>query len=114
MQVHQELDDQILEQLLDPGAPASLRLIACETILSQEKDTLLKTAAVVGLQWGAYKLIAPEKVAAAHEALCALFTAGKIAPVIFGKKFGFEHLLDGMDALSSREAFGKVIVGAGR
>src|SRR5207253_7990838 len=50
MQVHQELDDALLEQLLDPGTPASLRLIACETILSQEKETLLRTAAVAGLK----------------------------------------------------------------
>ncbi len=73
---------------------------------------LLKTAAVVGLQWGAYKLIAPEKVEAAHRALCDLFTAGKIKPVIFDRRLGFEQLLDGLDALSSREAFGKVVLTA--
>jgi hypothetical protein len=50
MQVHQELDDQLLEQLLDPGTPAPLRLIACETILSQEKDSMLRDAAVSGLK----------------------------------------------------------------
>src|ERR1019366_4380511 len=50
MQVHQELDHELLEQLLDPGTPATLRLIACEAILSHEKDVLLKTAAVSGLK----------------------------------------------------------------
>lgn len=71
---------------------------------------LLKTAAVVGLQWGAYKMFAPEKVEAAHRELGAMFTAGKIKPVVYEKRFGFERLLDAMDALSSREAFGKVVV----
>jgi hypothetical protein len=50
LQVHQELDDQLLEQLLDPGTPASLRLIACETILSQDKVSILQTAAQSGLK----------------------------------------------------------------
>lgn len=71
---------------------------------------LLKTAAVVGLQWGAYKLFAPEKVEAAHRELGALFTAGKINPVVYEQRFGFEQLVDAMDALSSREAYGKVVV----
>jgi HEAT repeats len=50
LQVHQELDNQLLEQLLDSGTPATLRLIACETILSQEKDSMLRTAAIAGLK----------------------------------------------------------------
>jgi hypothetical protein len=50
MQVHEELDDKLLEQMLDPGTPATLRLIACETILSQEKQTLLRTIAISGLK----------------------------------------------------------------
>jgi hypothetical protein len=50
LQVHQELDHDLLEQLLDPGMPATLRLIACETILSQEKDSLLRSAASCGLK----------------------------------------------------------------
>jgi hypothetical protein len=50
LQVHQELDPELLEQLLDPGAPATLRLIACEAILSQEKESLLRNAAIGGLK----------------------------------------------------------------
>src|SRR5204863_281256 len=41
---------ETLAQLLDPGTPASLRLIACETILSMEKEPLLHSAAVSGLK----------------------------------------------------------------
>jgi hypothetical protein len=50
LQVHQELDTELLEKLLDPGTPATLRLIACETILSQEKESMLRGAAVLGLK----------------------------------------------------------------
>ncbi len=50
LQVHQELDRDLLEQLLDPGTPATLRLIACESILAQEKDAVLCNVAVSGLK----------------------------------------------------------------
>ena len=50
LHVHQELDRELLEQLLDPGTPATLRLIACEAILSQEKESLLRSAAISGLK----------------------------------------------------------------
>ena len=50
LQVHQEMDRELLEQLLDPGTPATLRLIACETILTQEKDPMLKSVAISGLK----------------------------------------------------------------
>jgi HEAT repeat protein len=50
LQAHQELDQPLLEQMLDPGAPATLRLIACETILSQENESLLRNTAIAGLK----------------------------------------------------------------
>lgn len=71
---------------------------------------LLKTASVVGLQWGAYKMFAMDKVEHAHRALGELFRAGKIKPVIYEKRFKFEQLVEALDALSSREAYGKVVV----
>jgi len=50
LEVHQELDRELLEQLLDPGTPATLRLIACESILAQEKDAILRNVAMGGLK----------------------------------------------------------------
>jgi hypothetical protein len=50
LQVHQVLEKDILTNMLDPGTPASLRLIACETILGQEKEPMLHSAAVAGLK----------------------------------------------------------------
>lgn len=50
LQVHQELDPELLEQLLDGGTPASLRLIACETILAPEQESPMRSVAVSGLK----------------------------------------------------------------
>jgi NADPH2:quinone reductase len=71
---------------------------------------LLKTASVVGLQWGMYKFVAPGKVQAAHERLSALFREGRIAPVIDPARFSFEQLPDALAHLESRAAVGKVVV----
>lgn len=71
---------------------------------------LLKTASVVGLQWGAYKMFAPQKVDDAHRELVRLYGEGKVKPVVYEKRFGFEQLFDALEALRTREAWGKVVV----
>ena len=76
----------------------------------QVNRVLLKTASVVGLQWGAYKMFAPEKVEAAHVELLRLFAAGAVKPVVYEKRFAFHQLLEALEALRSREAYGKVVV----
>jgi hypothetical protein len=50
LQLHQELNLALLERMLDPANPGSLRLIACETILSEFGDSHAKSAAVAGLR----------------------------------------------------------------
>jgi NADPH2:quinone reductase len=71
---------------------------------------LLKNCSVVGLQWGAYRLVDPAKVVAAHAALSELYVQKKIKPVLYPKRYGFGELLKAFEALSSREAYGKVVV----
>ncbi len=71
---------------------------------------LLKTASVVGLQWGAYKLVAPQVVEDAHRTLSAMFEAGAIAPVIDPRRFDFAQLPEALAHLESRKAVGKVVV----
>lgn len=71
---------------------------------------LLKTASVVGLQWGAYKFVAPEKIDAAQADLEKLYAAGRIKPVLYEKQFAFEDLLPALESLRTREAYGKVVV----
>jgi NADPH2:quinone reductase len=74
---------------------------------------LLKTASVVGIQWGMYKFVSPDKVVAAHDRLCALFSQGKITPVVDPQRFSFEQLPQALRHLESRQAVGKVIVECG-
>jgi len=50
MQLHQELDLPLLERMLDPLNPASLRLIACETVLSEHIECPIKLMAVSALR----------------------------------------------------------------
>lgn len=51
LQHHQELDVGLLERLADPANPGSLRLIACETILSDHADKpMLRSLAVSALK----------------------------------------------------------------
>ena len=50
LQYHQELDPPLLEELLDAGTPAPLRLIAAETILTEAGESPLRSSAVVALR----------------------------------------------------------------
>jgi hypothetical protein len=51
LQLHQELDVDLLEKLADPANPGSLRLIACETILAEHGDKpMLRSLAVNALK----------------------------------------------------------------
>jgi len=50
LQHFQEIDPPLLEKLLDPANPASLRLIASESILADHNDELGRARALVALR----------------------------------------------------------------
>lgn len=50
LQFFQELDVPLLEQLIESSNPASLRLIACETLLAEHVDGLLRDQAASALR----------------------------------------------------------------
>src|SRR5439155_22847976 len=50
LQYHQELDQPLLEKMLDPGNPAPMRLISCETTLADHPDSMLRSAALAALR----------------------------------------------------------------
>ncbi len=50
LQFHQELDRPLLESLLNPSTPAPLRLIASETILTQQADGPCRANAIATLR----------------------------------------------------------------
>ena len=50
LQFFQELDAPLLEKLIEPSNPGSLRLIACETLLADHNDGTLRDQAVSALR----------------------------------------------------------------
>ena len=71
---------------------------------------LLKNMAVVGLQWGMYKLHNPTLCAETQVRLEELYRQGAIKPVLFPTRFDLEHVPDALALLESRRAYGKVLV----
>lgn len=50
LQIHRELDAPLLAKMLDPGNPAPLRLISCETILGEKANSSLRSGALAALR----------------------------------------------------------------
>jgi NADPH2:quinone reductase len=70
---------------------------------------LLKSASVVGVFYGAWTARDPAGSAANFEEILALFSAGKIRPLI-GREYTFTDYAAAMRCLMNREAIGKVVV----
>lgn len=70
---------------------------------------LLKNIAVTGVHWGAYAQHDPERIAEAHARLIELYEAGGIRPKIW-KRFPLEQVPQALEALGSRQTWGKVII----
>jgi NADPH2:quinone reductase len=70
---------------------------------------LLKNISIIGLFWGAYMMRDPQKIRDAHDALCAMYARGQIAPVVW-RRFPLAELPAALEALESRASHGKVIV----
>ncbi|MDN4595171.1 NADPH:quinone oxidoreductase family protein [Polycladomyces subterraneus] len=70
---------------------------------------LVKNYSIVGVHWGLFRRLMPEKVREAHEQLMSLYQAGHIRPLIF-KQFSFEELPDALELLQGRKTWGKLVV----
>lgn len=70
---------------------------------------LLKNIAVTGLHWGAYFDRQPELVHDAHAALCELYEAGKIRPVVSESR-PLEDAAAAIEELTSRRSTGKLVL----
>ncbi len=70
---------------------------------------LLKNISVIGLHWGAYAVNEPQRIQETFAALFALYDQGAIRPVIF-KTFPLEQLPSALEALGSRQSYGKIVV----
>jgi len=70
---------------------------------------LLKNISVVGLHWGAYAIHEPKRIPETFDALFRLYDEGKIKPVIYAT-YPLEEAHAALEALGSRQTYGKVIV----
>lgn len=70
---------------------------------------LIKNYAVVGVHWGLFSKLYPEKVFKEHEELMSLYEQGKIKPLIY-KEYAFEDVPEALNLLGSRKTWGKVVV----
>ncbi len=70
---------------------------------------LVKNISIVGLHWGAYAQFDPAPMREAHTALAEMYSAGKIAPIIYAAMPLTEYP-KALDALRSRESYGTIIL----
>lgn len=70
---------------------------------------LVKNYSLVGVHWGYYRKLYPEKVIENHQALMHLYQEGLIKPLIY-KSYEFEQLPDALDELATRKTWGKVVL----
>jgi len=71
---------------------------------------LLKNISIVGIYWGRYNSMEPERVKQVWEELFALIESGKLRPVVYSEIWPLERVADGLVALEKRKTWGKAVV----
>lgn len=70
---------------------------------------LIKNYSLIGVHFGYFRKLFPDKVKVAHEKLMELYREGKIKPLIYDS-YSFEEVPDALQQLGSRKTWGKLIV----
>ncbi|MCM3584538.1 NADPH:quinone oxidoreductase family protein [Mesobacillus maritimus] len=70
---------------------------------------LVKNYSVVGVHWGYFNRLYPEKVVKEHENIMNLYEEGKIKPLLY-KTFDFEQVPEALQLLGGRKTWGKVVI----
>jgi len=70
---------------------------------------LVKNYSVVGVHWGYFNRLYPEKVVKEHEDIMNLYEEGKIKPLLY-KTFDFEQVPEALQLLGGRKTWGKVVI----
>lgn len=70
---------------------------------------LLKNISIMGLHWGQYQKHDPHLVAEAQEVLYDAYDRKDIAPIIY-KEYPLAELPRALDAIASRESYGKLVI----
>jgi NADPH2:quinone reductase len=74
---------------------------------------LIKNYAVVGVHWGLYQVVQPDRARATHDALMRLHASGEIAPLV-SEVVGMADAADRVGRLAHRGTWGKVVVDPAR
>ena len=69
---------------------------------------LVKNYSILGLHWGLYAQLAPDRVRAAHDDLLQLAADGSVRPVV-GERVTFDDLPAGVQRLADGETVGRVV-----
>ncbi len=70
---------------------------------------LVKNLSVIGVYWGAYRVIAPNRVRASFDQLRAWYEAGKLRPRV-SHTFPLAEAADALKALKDRQITGKAVL----
>lgn len=70
---------------------------------------LVKNYSVVGVHWGYFARLYPEKNMENHNKLMELYKEGKIKPLLY-KEFAFSEVIEALKLLGSRKTWGKLVV----
>lgn len=69
---------------------------------------LIKNYSIVGVHWGLFRKLHPDKVIEIHEDLMRLFEQGLIKPLIY-RVYDFKDVPLALDVLADRQTFGKLV-----
>jgi len=75
----------------------------------QSNHILVKNYSVVGLHWGYYRMMKPQKIEQGWNELMDLFRQGGLKPYV-GATFKMDQIADAMELLLSRRAVGKIVL----
>lgn len=75
-------------------------------------SVLLKNYSVVGLHWGPYRTLNPEKVSECQKTLYQLYSNGHIKPILYGN-YRLRDLPEALGDMQARRSFGKIALQAG-
>ena len=70
---------------------------------------LVKNYSIVGVHWGLFAKLYPERVKEIHQKLMNLYEQGKIHPLIY-REFDLKEVPEALEILTERKTYGKLIV----
>ncbi|GAB3043525.1 NADPH:quinone oxidoreductase family protein [Virgibacillus ainsalahensis] len=70
---------------------------------------LVKNYSIVGVHWGLFRGLNPEKVSEIHDDLMRLYEEGSVQPLIY-HEYDFKDVPAALEVLADRKTYGKLIV----